>query len=72
MNEQQIANTMVMLGMMKKINAFECKYEYLERYGERIDHHEFVYLLDELRTREVLVFLRNGLDCTEYAMKEVK
>ena len=69
MTEQQVANTMEMLGTMAKINAFECKYEYLERYGERIDHHEFVYLLDELRTRGVLVALRNGMDCTEYAMK---
>ena len=54
MNAMQKAALLTLLPTIHKINSTECMNAFREAFDVLIDHHEFAYYLDELKTKGLL------------------
>jgi len=59
------------LALLPKLGTFDCgtvAILFLKEYGESIDHHEFAYYLDELRSKGLIVQVYSNHDFTQYRL----
>ena len=54
MTTLQKAALLTLLPTISKINSTECMFAFQDAFEVHLDHHEFAYYLDELRTKGLL------------------